>query len=417
MVTQDTNGDDDMSFMIEAAGEISFEYRTVPIKAITVKDVKSEATNRVVGRDVEIDGDYLRGSDRFWTSLFARYGFNKAFFEYFKPDEVFERIAQHHPDEQLRVCVEKGKTSSRVLAVSAPDRAIVGFDDLWKLLEDNGGQQCKYDNGIVTSMQTPTRAMPDFEIADSAFQYQFCLSTPLDGYGAPNIYLALLRQVCQNGAIAMAPAFKSEVKLGKKDDDIMTQMLRALDSFNNEEGFLALRQRFEAATKSYASIYEAQSLYDQLTKLYSKGAVQNALLVDPNNTTLARALENEALDRTIQGDETESVIGSQALRAYHQLTGNLTHEYGLANLDALSQKRQRTLPTRATVYDLLNLSTEIATHYAIPAASRTLQGWAGGLLAGEYDLENTKEKFADFADFHLDRKLAEGLTGSHPELN
>lgn len=407
-----------MAFAIEAAGDIGFEYRTVPIKAITVKEVKNEATNRIVGRDVEIDGDYLKGSDRFWTSLFARYGFNKAFFEYFTPAETFERIAQHHPDEQLRVCVEKGKQSSRVLAVSAPDRAIVGFDDLYKLLEDNGGQQCKYDNGIVTSMQTPTRAMPDFEIADSAFQYQFCLSTPLDGYGAPNIYLALLRQVCSNGAIAMAPAFKSEVKLGKKDDDIMTQMLRALDSFNNEEGFLALRQRFEAATKSYASIFEAQSLYDILTRQYSKGAVQNALQLDPGNTTLIRALEAEELERTIgRADDGESVIGSQAIRAYHQLTGNLTHEYGLANLDALSQKRQRTLPTRATVYDLINLSTEIATHYAIPGASRQLQGWVGGLLANEYDMENTKEKFADFADFHMERKLAAGLTGSHPELN
>lgn len=408
-----------MSFTIEAAGDIGFEYRMVPIKAIQAKDVVSPK-GAVIDRDVIIDGDELKGSDRFWTSLFARYGFNKAFFKYYTPAEVFDRISVVHPDETLRVCVEKGKTQSRVLAVSAPERAIVGFDELWTLLEDNGGEQVKYTNGIVTSMQTPTRAMPDFEIADSAFKYQFCLSTPLDGYGSPNIFLALLRQVCSNGAVAMAPAFKSEVKLGKKDDDIMAQMLRAIDSFNNEEGFSALRQRFEAATKSWASIYEAQSLYDLLTKLYSKGAVQNALAIDPTNTTLAEALRNEELERTVgRADDSESVIGSQALRAYHQLTGNLTHEYGLANLDALSVKRQRTLPTRATVYDLLNLSTEIATHYAIPDASMKLQAWGGTLLANEYDMENTKEKFADFADFHMDAKLAAGLTGSHadPELN
>ena len=234
-----------MTFAIEGADAIGFEYRNVPIKAIQVLDVKS-AKGSVIDRDVVIDGDELAGSDRFWTSLFARFGFNKAFFKYFSPEETFDRIALHNPNETLRVCVEKNtKSRSRVLAVSAPDRAIVGFDELYALLEDNGGEQVKYSNGVITSMQTPQRAMPDFDVADSAFRYQFCLSTPLDGYGAPNIYLALLRQVCGNGAVAMAPAFKSEVKLGKKDDDIMGQMLRAIDSFNNEEGFLALRQRLE----------------------------------------------------------------------------------------------------------------------------------------------------------------------------
>ena len=38
--------------------------------------------------------------------------------------------------------------------------------------------------------------------------------------------------------------------------------------------------------------------------------------------------------------------------------------YGLANLDTLSPKRQRTLPVDCKVYDLLNFATEIATHHA-----------------------------------------------------
>src|SRR5690242_21369888 len=48
-----------------------------------------------------------------------------------------------------------------------------------------------------------------------------------------------------------------------------------------------------------------------------------------------------------------------------------------SNLDALSAKRQRTLPARCKVYDLLNFASEVATHHATPAGERGLQGFVG----------------------------------------
>jgi hypothetical protein len=88
------------------------------------------------------------------------------------------------------------------------------------------------------------------------------------------------------------------------------------------------------------------------------------------------------------------------------MTGDLTRLYGLADLDALTVKKQRTLPTACRVYDLLNFTSELATHHARPEAARTLQGHLGQLISGEYDLEGTAEQFGDWRDFFLEAPSA-----------
>ncbi|MFN9972043.1 MAG: hypothetical protein ACK58T_19365, partial [Phycisphaerae bacterium] len=79
--------------------------------------------------------------------------------------------------------------------------------------------------------------------------------------------------------------------------------------------------------------------------------------------------------------------------------------YGLANADNLSVKRQRTLPVRCRVYDLLNFVSEVATHHADEHGARASQALLGTLISGEYDLENSCDSFCDFRDFFMDRKL------------
>jgi hypothetical protein len=83
------------------------------------------------------------------------------------------------------------------------------------------------------------------------------------------------------------------------------------------------------------------------------------------------------------------------------MTGDLTQLYGLANVDALSVKRQRTLPTRAKVYDLLNFASELATHHTTEMGGRVVQAYIGELISGEYDLEGTAEQFSDWRDFFV----------------
>ena len=101
-------------------------------------------------------------------------------------------------------------------------------------------------------------------------------------------------------------AFRSDISLGK---DISYCISRALESFDNGEGYAALRQRFESAQQSWASMHECVGLYKCLTKV----------------------------------NDGESLNAGHWSRDFHRMTGNLSSLYGLANLDALSQKRQRVL--------------------------------------------------------------------------
>jgi len=209
--------------------------------------------------------------------------------------------------------------------------------------------------------------------------------------------------ICSNGMIGMSRDFKTTLALGKGEDDVRHNITRALDGFNNDEGFAVLRQRMESATTSWASVYESNSLYDLLQKLQG---TRKVYVDDPE------LLAAPSVKRHLDADG-KSEVGTPLVKAFHSMTGDTTHLYGLANLDALSHKRQRTLPVKCTVYDALNFATEVATHYAEPEGARQLNAWVGNIISNEYDMEGTKDKFGDFADFHVDRKLAvPALTGS-----
>ncbi len=89
---------------------------------------------------------------------------------------------------------------------------------------------------------------------------------------------------------------------------------------------------------------------------------------------------------------------------FRSLTGNLHMLYGLANLDAISTKRQRILPAKCRIYDLLNFASEVGTHYATPDGNKTMQAFVGGIISDEYDMEGTAETTQQFSDFFVKAK-------------
>jgi len=119
----------------------------------------------------------------------------------------------------------------------------------------------------------------------------------------------------------------------------------------------------------------------------------------------------------IKSDGENQDVTGPIMRAFHAMTGDTSRLYGLANLDALSAKRQRTLPVNCTVYDLFNFATEVATHHAGVAAARKLHGMVGTMLTAEYDMEGTKVNMPHFADFHIKTKLENNLSGSELALS
>jgi hypothetical protein len=362
---------------------LTFDYKTTRIKDLQVATTQNAAGKTVVA-SVNLNDEPLIPTERFWNSLHLRFGFTSNIFRYFSHAEVFNRISEVAGDDHIRLCIERGEDGHRrLLAVTNPRQAVMKHEDLMAILGKYGGEEVKYSRGIVSSQHNP-RNTGTFQVAGDGFKNKFILDTPIDGYGRPSVYLSLLRLLCSNGAVGYSPAFRSELNVGKGDDGVHFALTRVLEGFNNEDGFAALRQRFESGSRSWASVNETNKLYKLLARLHNLGQVKK-------NGTM----------KFTGGDGASEMVGSPLFKAFHEMTGDLSQVYGLANMDALSVKRQRTLPTACKVYDLLNFASEVATHHANEVGNRTVQAYIGDLLSNEYDLEGTGDHFSNWRDFFI----------------
>jgi hypothetical protein len=441
-----------------------FEYMTCKVndlRTITTKRGERTEIDRVI-----IDGRECLPTPRFMVSLGAKFGFGPQIYRWFEPEEVFERISKRATSDLIRVCVEVNSGASegasngasegastrptdKLLGVSNPGSVLIQHDELLGLLSDYGvrvddadyghrkfprsggsidphgirvgqigGDQhdnqgglmappeipvLTYNEGIVRSVHVPRNAA-NYDIAGDTFGNRFILDVPIDAYGRPAAYLMLLRKICSNGSIGYSRSFRADLSLGKGEDSFQYSLVRAMEGYNNEEGFAALRARYESAANSWASIAEANKVYKALVRLHHKGEarVNHKYLGEHGNGGYG----SESGAGAKGGDGASLTDGSPIITSYHKLVGDLSRTYGLANLDALGVKRQRTLPAGCKMYDMLNFLSEVATHHCTPAGARTMQALNGDFLSAEYDLEGTADKFGDWKDFLIQDKAA-----------
>lgn len=301
---------------------LTFEYKTSRIKDLQVITGTNNAGKTVVN-GISCDDEPLVPTDRFWHSLHLRFGFTSNIFKYFSHAEVFNRISEKAGDDQLRLCIERDGQGGvgRLQAVTSPRQAVMKHEDLIGLLTRYGAEEITYSRGVVSSRHNP-RNSGTFQVAGDGFKNKFILDTPIDGYGKPSVYLSLLRLICSNGAIGYSPAFRSEMNVGRGDDGVHFALTRVLEGFNNEDGFAALRQRFESSSRSWASVNETNKLYKMMARLHNLNQVKK------NGVMQAQG-----------SDGATELSGMPIFRAFHQMTGDLADVYGLANMDALSVKR------------------------------------------------------------------------------
>lgn len=367
-----------------------FDYGFAKVRELSVASHKTELSGsqkgkfRTVVDSVTINGEELRPSKRFWTSIQCRFGFSANVFRYFDHKEVFDRISERAPDDKIRFCIERDpdKNTNILLAATNPGASTVRFNQLAEILNKYNAEGTTYSNGIVRSTHKPRAGGGGFKVAGDDFMNQFVIDTPIDGFGKPNIYLSLLRMICTNGMVGYSKAFRSELGLGKNDEDVSFALSRAMEGFNNEEGFAALRSRFDTAAKSWASVNEAQKLYAILMARANRGE-----------------LAKRGIEHTSDGVRVETSM--PIFQGLGKMTGDISQIYGLSNLESLPVKRQRTLPVACTVYDLLNYATEVATHHSNTSGDRALQAYVGDLISTEYDLENTVDQYSDYRDFFV----------------
>ena len=311
---------------------------------------------------VDIDGQHCQVTGRFWKSMFRRYQFGMSTFRYFHPQEVFQRICLVSHKDSLRVMVETPEKGPPILlGVSHPDQQVLSIDDTFELARSHEATAAAYNEGVVSLTFTPRSGETSMAIGSDQFANRFTLDVPIDGFGNAQIYLALLRLVCANGMVGHHKAFCSEVPASREPRHTIR---RAIECFDHSDGFAAIRERFLSAQSSWASVREATLLGRHLLKM--------------------KALRAERK--------------TAALEDFDRLTGHIQKFYGLTNVDTLPVRRQRLLPVKCRVYDLLNFAGEMATHVARPEDARPLQGWIGSTLSEEFDLEGTAAAVPEFAD-------------------
>ena len=384
------------------------EYGTAPLNTFQVLETTDGGKVNVMS----IDGRTVEPTPRFWTSLcsgFSSYGLSTKLFKLFTHAEVFQRVSDvvgGEGKDRLRFALEDlGAGNPRLLAVTNPTKPLVRYERMGEVLQRYGAQNTEYKGGVVRSTHTPQH-MDDFNIAGDGFSHQYVMETPVDGFGKPLIYLSLLRQVCSNGMVGYARAFRTEINIGRGGDgddgaDTMFSIQRALDSFSNEEGYAALRQRFESAANSWASVYEVNRVLKVINKM-----AQKSMFVEPQ-AKRAGIIDGLALRRNVvlgvgtdaAADTEQNPVNIKLMRAYTQMVGNLCEIYGIAHLDAVSPKKMQKIPARCKMYDLLNFATEAATHYCGEKDGRLLQAEVGNFVSNEYDLEGTGETHEQFTDF------------------
>jgi hypothetical protein len=348
----------------------SFAYGTACVGDLRLRSSSRSPAGRLRVEELEIDGRPVKPTPRFWRSFFSRFGLSDNVFRYFEPDEVFERVWDKLSDREegarFRYCVEAtdGDVPDTLLGVTSTGRPVIPYDAIAGLVQRYGATDVQYRDGLLTSTHHPRARGREQAIGGDAFRDSFILETPIDGYGHPRLFLSLLRLVCTNGMIGYTRAFRSDIPTGKDLDHCIA---RAIVSFDSQDGYSALRQRFESAQTSFASVRESLNLVHLLERLDQQKQLKQEGLV-------------------------------QRLRV---VSGNLTELYGLANLDALSEKRRRVLPAKCRVYDLLNYASEVATHHAEADGAWQLQAYLGKLISDEYDLEGTADGSSDFDAFFL----------------
>jgi len=327
------------------------------------------------------DGRRLKVTGRFWNSWCSLQGQGRSIFDLFSHGEVFDRINREREDT-VRVAIEASDPMQDIggtvldgylLSCTNPKKPLLPLVDAAALVNKYEGADVQYEEGVISATFDCPFQVP-YNIAGEDYKTQFVLQMPIDGYGMPLSYLTLLRLICENGLIGMAKAFKTSFQLGRGENNIGQVLERAMTTFSAEEGFHSFKERMEAASKSWGSMDEGGRLI-------------------------------KTINKSMHDDHVPVPERIEIVEKFDEMCGNPLKYYGLTSRDELSARKAKTIPIKATVYQLMTFATEVTTHHLrSPKAKNTINAWVGTSISSEYDLENTVSEFPDWKDFFIGAK-------------
>ena len=329
-----------------------FDYETVglgELEPITVK-------NAIQG--VKIGNEAYFTSRRFLRTLMSIFGFSENLFQYFSPEELIGRILERRKDTEIRICIDR---KTRLMqGIIRPEQSGLPLGIVCRtLVEDKRFSKMEYDPGSA-SIEAQLK-LPDMWNIPSDSRYGTFLNIrySVDEVSTPMISLGIVRQVCTNGMVARRRCFETALIVEKNHG---THLRQLLSSFNNRNGFDALRERLQIAQETKASVNEYMA---------AVGVVQRCI------------------------DHPEPVINRMDC-----LAGMPEEVYGHSRLDTIRARYRKELPVAASVMDLINILTELSTHYQVKNKD-SIHTFITGMLASEFDLEEIVPNRKPARDFYM----------------
>lgn len=229
-------------------------------ETISIRDLKPVNSVKSLF-SLELDGQPYEVSKRFMNSFARKMKFSGNILNYFSPEEVFARVSERNPDVSFRLTLDH-QTNVALGVVDANTQVLPAHVACNVFAEDPRLLSLDYADGIFEAKFALHR---QFTIEnDSAYDEELYLQYPVDGVGTPSFYLAVLRQVCSNGQVALVPGFRTDIVI---NDYSGSHLARLLKSYNNENGFDRLIQRLNVAQKTEASVRELLRI-DKLLNTY-----------------------------------------------------------------------------------------------------------------------------------------------------
>jgi len=349
-----------------------YNYLSTSLKNITVIEK---------GKAIKVNGRTINTTQRFWDSMCSRFGLSLSSFNIFNPNDVIQKIAENNnPDitlvTQLTAFNNEEGFEPCLLAVSGTERPSIDIDHLTDIMKNLGVLMVEYHKGVFSLRFAPRSAL-EFDVAGDKLVSRFVAEVPIDGYGKPNIWIGFMDKEDKILYLGMNKQYQSGINFGK-DGNPKETLRRIIESFSNEDGYMALKERIEMANNSWASVGEIVAFIKLIWSFsladFSKKYIKSFRQTDENEQKL------------------------MIVRQLEECTGDLRAIYGVTDLDGLSDRKQRSLPTKMDAYWFLKFMCK-KTALFVPPAKRKLQQMAGSFLTREYDLEDSKKQFPDFADF------------------
>lgn len=315
-----------------------FDYETVGLHEL--QPIVGENTID----EVRIGNDAYFTTRRFMRSLMSLFGFSENLFQYFSPEELIGRILARRKDTEIRICIDRNNKSLN--GIIRPEKAGLPLAEVCRVLVDDRRfdkmEYCPESASIEAQLKLPnTWAIR----SDSDYGTFLNIRYPVDDVSVPTISLGIVRQICANGLVARRKCFESDLIVEKNHG---THLRQLLESFNNRNGFDELRDRLQAAQDTSASVNEYLAAVNTVRK------------------NLAAP---------------EGVVSRM-----NSIAGMPEEVYGQTRLDNIRSRYRRELPVAASIMDLINILTELATHHEVKDRD-SIYTFITNMLASEFDLE------------------------------